>query len=111
MIVYKSANNEASLFEYSSGESRRRQEDIDADTCRQQDKHHVAVSCKYPKTEFKNGEQTHPQLPFPISASANSNALGQYLDTSKKAMTDILSQADPLLVLEGSSACHADLDS
>lgn len=57
MVVYKAGHNGRPL---SSRTTRGRQDEMDAERFRLQEKHHITVARKYPKTEFRNVEQTHP---------------------------------------------------
>ena len=93
MVVYTPDNAAAPL---SSRRAFELQAANEAQSRRERDAHVADVTSKYPKTDFRIVEHIQPSLPF-SGATSTSTALGEFLDTTKRAMMDILAQADPLL--------------
>ena len=100
MVVYDPANAAAPL---SSRRAHALQAANEAQALRERAAHVTNVASQYPKTDFRNVEHIQPSLPF-SGATSNATALGQFLDTTKRAMMDILAQADPLLDFNDSTA-------
>ena len=101
MVVY---NPDSAAAPLSSRTAHNLHAEQTAQHLRDQQTHVADVASKYPKTDFRNVEPIQPTLPFSGSTASISSALGQFLDTTKRAMMDILSQADPLLDFDNSTA-------